>query len=139
MVLFCARCLLFCAWAGPSDGVRITPLYPVGRAPQNPNTASAGSRKSLLNLKKLVAFADDPNLPNEKDGRTPIQLAASRGNSRVIEILAPLVKNPNAPFDQGLTPIQVAAEKGYEEYARLKSETFALVHRRYSYASQICN
>ena len=72
-------------------------------------------------LEKLVAFADDPNLPNEKDGRTPIQIAATKGNSRVIEILAPLVKNPNAPFNQGLTPIQEAAEKGYAKIIKILS------------------
>ena len=48
----------------------------------------------------------DPNIPN-KGGWTPIHSAAIHNHLEIIKILAPLTSNPNAPDNDGDTPIDL--------------------------------
>ena len=48
----------------------------------------------------------DPNIPN-KGGWTPIHSAAIHNHLEIIKILAPLTLNPNAPDNDGDTPIDL--------------------------------
>ena len=58
-------------------------------------------------VKILAPLTDNPNAPN-KDGKTPIYLAAWNGHTEIVNILAPLTANPNAPNKNGKTPSSVA-------------------------------
>ena len=42
-------------------------------------------------------------------------MATNFGHTDIVQILAPLTENPNAPNAFGLTPIQKAAFNGYSE------------------------
>ena len=50
---------------------------------------------------------EKPDAPDE-DGNTPIYWAAFKGHTDIVKILAPLIDNPNAPNDHGVTPSKVA-------------------------------
>ena len=60
--------------------------------------------------KILSLLTDNPNAP-DKDGETPIYLAAVMGRSEII-LLAPLTENPNLPDKNGYTPIYMAVRYG---------------------------
>merc|ERR1711981_1393734 len=49
----------------------------------------------------------------DADGWTPLHLAARYGHVRIVEFLAPLVDNPNAPKPDGWTPLHLAARYGH--------------------------
>ena len=55
----------------------------------------------------MAPLTDNPNAP-DKDGDTPIYLAARNGLTEIVKILAPLTDNPNAPVRNGKSPIDVA-------------------------------
>ena len=46
-------------------------------------------------------------------------MAAERGHSEIVRILAPLTKNANAPAPNGNTPIHTAAFKGHSEIIKI--------------------
>ena len=58
-------------------------------------------------VKILVPLTDNPNAPN-KDGDTPIHVAACAGNTEIVKILIPLTDNPNALNNDGETPFSIA-------------------------------
>ena len=64
-------------------------------------------------IQLLAPFMKYPN-PPDKDGVTPIHIAAASGNDFVpiVQILAPLAANINAWNKIGDTPIFNAAQKG---------------------------
>ena len=68
-------------------------------------------------IKILAPLTDNPNCPN-KDGYTPINLAAKNGHTEIVKILAPLTDNPNAPDENGDTPIYLAAHFGHLEFVK---------------------
>ena len=45
-------------------------------------------------------------------------MAANNGYTEIVKILAPLTDNPNAPNEDGETPIYCAARKGYTEIVK---------------------
>ena len=70
-------------------------------------------------VKVLAPLTDNPDIPDDP-WRTPIFLAAQRGNTEIVKILAPLTKNHNARTNVGVfTPIQVAASKGHTEIVKI--------------------
>ena len=52
------------------------------------------------------------------ESSTPIYVAAEKGFTEIIKILAPFSNNPNAPESYGNTPIHEAAENGYLEIVK---------------------
>ena len=85
-------------------------------------------------IKILIPLVDNPNATNQI-GRTPIHVAAMKGNIDVIKILAPLVDgNPNIPDHRGMTPIQLACHHvaSFEIYKEIKKylelRTFFVKH-----------
>ena len=60
----------------------------------------------------------NPNTP-DKDGTTPIYLAAQVGHTEIVKILAPLTNNPNASNRYQETPIYCAAYKGHTEIVKI--------------------
>ena len=88
---------------------------------------STSSHKNIEQLKILARLTDNPNAP-DKDGDTPINLAASNGHSEIVKILAPLTDNPNAPGEDGKTPISIA------RYAKIRRilESFNTSRKRKS-------
>ena len=71
-------------------------------------------------IQLLAPFMKYPN-PPDKDGDTPIHIAAGTGNDFVpiVQILAPLAANINAWNKIGNTPIFNAAQKGCLEIIRI--------------------
>ena len=65
-------------------------------------------------------MTDNPNAP-DKLGETPIHIAAMRGHTEIVKILAPLTDNPNAPNNFGETPIQMANQNGHTEIVKFLS------------------
>ena len=63
----------------------------------------------------LAPFTD--NL--EDQYRYIIQAAAYRGQTDIVKILAPLTDNPNAPDEDGKTPIYSAARYGHSEIVKI--------------------
>ena len=90
-------------------------------------------------VKILAPLTDNPNAPNE-EGETPIYWAARHGwthlynkdgenticgeahhngYTEIVKILAPLTDNPNAPNEEGETPIYWAARHGSTEIVKI--------------------
>ena len=61
----------------------------------------------------------EPGAAPDKDGVTPIHWAAHKGQTEIVEILAPLTDNPNAPDKWGYTPIYKAAKYGCKEVVKM--------------------
>ena len=59
-------------------------------------------------IKICAPLTDNPNAPN-KNGLTPIYMAAMNRHTEIVKILVPLTDNPNAPNRYGKTPVEVAA------------------------------
>ena len=64
-------------------------------------------------------MTDNPNAPN-KEGilNTPMLVAAYHGYTEIVEFLAPLTNNPNAPNRFGQTPIHWAAIRNHMEIVK---------------------
>ena len=78
-----------------------------------------GSTQEDLEIVKILApLTDNPNAP-DKDGFTPINLAAKNGYTEIVKMFAPLTNNPNAPDKDGKTPIHWAAENGHTEIIKI--------------------
>ena len=45
--------------------------------------------------------------------------AAKEGHTGIVRILAPLTDNPNAPDEEGITPIHLAAFEGHTEIVKI--------------------
>ena len=72
-------------------------------------------------IQLLAPFMKYPNSP-DRDGDTPIHIAAGIGNEDylpIVQILAPLAANLNAWNKKGRTPIVYAAQKGCLEIIRI--------------------
>ena len=63
-------------------------------------------------------MTDNPNAP-DKLGETPIHIAAMRGHTEIVKILAPLTDNPNAPIKNRVTPIYKAEINGHTEIVNI--------------------
>ena len=63
-------------------------------------------------------MTEKPNAPDE-DGVTPIFVAASKGHTEIVKILAPLTDRPNAPDKDGKTPTHCAIQNGHTEIVKL--------------------
>ena len=63
------------------------------------------------NLNEIIN--NDPYPGPGGDGLTPISLAAEWGHAEIVEILAPLIANPNSPSFRGFTPMGMAADQGH--------------------------
>ena len=74
-------------------------------------------KENIIRLLKEVFHLDhfDRMLPSVV---TPIYLAAYVGDSKLVELLAPLLENPNASIC-GITPIQAAAENGHANVIKI--------------------
>ena len=55
----------------------------------------------------------------QSDLRQKIYQAAQNGSTKIVEILAPLTDNPNAPDEYGRTPIYCAAKSGHTEIVKI--------------------
>ena len=61
----------------------------------------------------------DPNVP-DKNGITPIHLAAENGHLEVMKLLIKKTNNPNSPeFKNGKTPLHLAAENGHVDIIKI--------------------
>ena len=45
--------------------------------------------------------------------------AVSRGHAEIVEVLAPLLANPNTPDDENFTPFGIAASNGHLDVVRI--------------------
>ena len=67
----------------------------------------------ILNV--LAPLSDNLNdpYPDDNAGLTPMFDAASRGHAEIVEVLAPLLANPNTPLVNNLTPFGKTAINGH--------------------------
>ena len=77
---------------------------------------------------KLLAPLCDNYLFNNKDGNQAsnlIHLAIIFQDQKpeIIEILAPYMDNPNAPYRNGLTPIEMAQNQGLDDIVKILKKT----------------
>ena len=56
-------------------------------------------------IRLLIPYSDNPNAPN--------QIAAKNGLSNIFKLLAPTIKNINAPYPDGLTPLKHDSKTGH--------------------------
>ena len=70
-------------------------------------------------LKVLATFTDNFDLVDDFRGHTLMFCAALKGYVEIAKFLAPLMKNPNLPCKNGITPIQCAKREGHDELARI--------------------
>ena len=56
-------------------------------------------------IRLLIPYSDNPNAPN--------QIAAKNGLSNIFRLLAPTIKNINAPCPDGLTPLKHDSKTGH--------------------------
>ena len=79
----------------------------------------AVSLNGMSTIKVLLPFTNNPNGKRSKDGWTTIGIAASKGHTEIIKMLAHISNNLNDPNDHGLTPIVIAAYHGHTEVIKL--------------------
>ena len=71
-------------------------------------------------VQMLAPLTDDnPNQSLNGDLQTLIYLAASKGHTEKVKILAPLTDNPNAPDADGVLPMHKAAEFGFTDVVKI--------------------
>ena len=70
-------------------------------------------------IKKVIQYLNS-EVPNaaDKNGKSPLYIAAEIGDIETIKFLAPLTKNPNASDKIGITPIHNAAHNGHTEIVK---------------------
>ena len=66
-----------------------------------------------------IQLASPHGIGIKKDVMTPIYWAARNGHTKIVQILAPLKDNPNAPDNRGYTPIHWAAKNGHTEIVKI--------------------
>ena len=69
-------------------------------------------------VKILASLTDNPNAP-DKDGYTPIHVAAEFGRTEIVKFLASLTDNPNVADNDEETPIHMAAKNGHTEIVKI--------------------
>ena len=74
-----------------------------------------GSQRRILSN---PALTDNPNPPN-KNGRTPLHVAAIKGRDEIVRILAPLLENVNIQDSDGCTPIYLATSQDNNAIVRI--------------------
>lgn len=72
-------------------------------------------------VQNLLARGANPRL-SDRDGDTPLHIAAQRGNVRLIDMLLAAGADPNVKNKLGGTPLMWAGVYGHEEAARLLLE-----------------
>ena len=78
---------------------------------------------SASELQILTLFIDNYNAFNQKGKYGRIYEAAFYGHTEIVRILAPLTDNPNAPDENGNTPINMASRYGYIEFVNVGART----------------
>ena len=73
--------------------------------------------KNLLSLPQNLLCYTSPVVQSEL--RQIIYQAAQNGSTKIVEILAPLTDNPNAPDENGRAPIYWAALNGHKEIVKI--------------------
>ena len=73
--------------------------------------------KNLLLLPQDLLCYTSPVV--QSDLRQKIYQAAQNGSTKIVEILAPLTDNPNAPDENGRAPIYWAAKSGHTEIVKI--------------------
>ena len=68
-------------------------------------------------LKILAPLSD--NLNDTNTGVTSMFLAAAKGRTEIVKVLAPLLANPNTPDDENFTPFGIAASNGHLDVVRI--------------------
>ena len=87
---------------------------------ENMNTMHLAARNGKEEaLKVLATFTDNFDLVDDFRGHTLMFCAALKGYVEIAKFLAPLMKNPNLPDKNGITPIQCAKREGHDELARI--------------------
>ena len=76
-------------------------------------------------VKILAPLTHNPNAP-DRNGETPIHVAAINGHTEIVKILAPLTENPNLSNKLGRTPFDIAKN----EEIRSILESFKLSRKR---------
>lgn len=77
--------------------------------------AADGGHADILRL--LIAHHVDLETPS--DGHFPIHQAAWRGHEKVVELLLQNGADPDPVNDNGVTPLWLAAQEGYDEIVRM--------------------
>ena len=86
--------------------------------------AECNSIKDVTDIVRILApLTENPNQA-DKNGRTPIHVAATLGYTEIVRILAPLSKNVNDKDKEGLTPMYMAALYGHSEILRILSKYY---------------
>ena len=70
-------------------------------------------------MKVLVTFNGNVDMVEAARFTHAMHIAADRGHVNILRFLAPLMKNPNEPHFVFRTPIDVAKQNGYGEFARI--------------------
>jgi ankyrin repeat protein len=74
--------------------------------------------KSLSFIKDLLELGSDPNLTEQKEGRSPLYDAAWSENEPLVSLLLEYGANPNISDKDKWTPLFCAAWRGHESIAR---------------------
>ncbi|WP_288007687.1 ankyrin repeat domain-containing protein [Thermofilum sp.] len=69
-------------------------------------------------IKLLAEKGGDINI-QDKDGRTPLHLAAMKGRTKAVTTLLGLGADPNINDNEGLTPGELATNRGHTDLAEL--------------------
>ena len=77
------------------------------------------SNENIKIVKILAPLTDNLNPPGIGYFDTPMILAARKGHTEIIKILANLIDNPNAADENGCTPIEAAAGCGHTEIVKI--------------------
>ena len=81
----------------------------------------AAKNGDLIKVQTALENGANPNV-KDKDGHTPLHLAAFTGHVEIVKILLERGANPNAGNNNGWTPLHAAASKGHFDVARLLLE-----------------
>jgi ankyrin repeat protein len=79
----------------------------------------AAARNRTTAISELLKRGVRPDATNEPDRRTPLHVAAFKGNAAAVRLLLDAGANMQAKDDRGLTPLMLAAKANHAEVVQI--------------------